>query len=500
MDESPRPVTTRLQQIEAEFAARKDRSSYGGDGREKAIARQHDKGNLTAMERMGLLFDEDTFQRLFTLRGPGNSGDGVVAGWGYINGRKVYAYAWDFTQIAGTCSADNGKAIAEIIESARKECCPIIGLNDSGGARIQVGVASLFGYGHIFNGHIDSSGHIPQISAIVGPCAGGAVYAPALTDFILMAKNAFMAVTGPGVLKSTTGKDLTMDELGGCQIHSEHSGRVNRVGRDDREIIKLIRELLGYLPGSCLELPPYQKPNDPLDRPCDLSREKMETALEEDVPFDIRVTINDLLDDQRYFEMCPKFAPNLITCFGRLGGWPVGIIANQGTHLSGNLDPDSAKKGARFIRFCDCFNIPIITLVDVAGFIPDDEAERRDLEGFGAQLLMAYRLATVPKFSLVLRRAFGEAFYMMGGKLCGANRTFAWPCSRFAVMDASVVVDLTNQHETEIVNPWKAAELGYIDQFIAIKDTRLLLAEALLPLMEAEKLKPHGFKQPNRPI
>ncbi len=522
-ENSTDPKPSKLEELEAEFERRVAKSALGGG--DAAIARQHSKGNLTAMERMDVLFDPGSFQRMFALRGAGNSGDGVVAGCGKINGRKAYCYAWDFTNFAGTCSADNGRAIAEIIEHARKEHCPIIGLNDSGGARVQEGVASLFGYGHIFNGHIDASGHIPQISAIVGPCAGGAVYAPALTDLIVMARNAFMAVTGPEVMKSTTGKSLTMDELGGYRVHSEKSGRVNLVGTTDIDVLNQIRDLIDYLPDSCLELAPYKPSADPIERPTELAHEVINKVLEQDTPFDVRVIIGDILDMGRFFEVSEAYAKNLVVGFGRLDGWTVGIVANQSTDLSGNLDPDSAKKGARFVRMCDCFNIPLITLVDVAGFIPDDQTEAKDIEGFGAGFLMAYRLATVPKLSLVLRRAFGGAYDVMSYKLSNTSRAFAWPTSRFAVMGASGAVDLIHRrelkkirteqgdeayhlrrnelietHKTEVVNPWRAAELGYIDQFIRVRETRHRLAEALTPIMEAERAKPRGHKGPNWPI
>lgn len=517
------PAPSKLDLLEAEFERRELKSSLGGGAR--AIARQHAKGNLTAMERMAVFFDGGTFQRLYSLRGANNSGDGVVAGWGLVDGRKVYAYAWDFTNFAGTCSADNGRAIGEVIDAARRELCPIVGLNDSGGARVQDGVASLFGYGHIFNGHIDSSGYVPQLSAIIGPCAGGAVYAPALTDFVCMSKTAFMAVTGPEVMKTTTGKSLTMEELGGFAVHSERSGRVNIVGDDDVMVLHQMRELLGYLPNSYLHLPPWQGTNDPFDREMELTHEVMRKVLEQDTPFDVRVIIGDLVDDHKFFEVSERFARNLVTGFGRLGGWPIGIIANQSTSLSGNLDPDSAKKGARFVRFCDCFNIPLLTLVDVAGFIPDDATEAADIEGFGACFLMAYRKATVPKFSVVMRRAFGGAYDVMSYKLADTNRAFAWPTSRFAVMGAAGAVDLIHRrelmdirdkegedayhrrrneliedHKVNVVNPWKAAELGYIEQFIRIRKTRKRLVEALLPLMETEKLRSRSWKGPNWPI
>lgn len=520
---APSPTLSKLEQIEAEFERREFKSALGGGA--KAIARQHAKGNLTAMERMGIFFDAGTFQRLYSLRGANNSGDGVVAGWGLVGGRKVYAYAWDFTNFAGTCSADNGRAIGEVIDAARKEYCPIVGLNDSGGARVQDGVASLFGYGHIFNGHIDASGHVPQISAIIGPCAGGAVYAPALTDFVCMSKTAFMAVTGPEVMKTTTGKSLTMEELGGYAVHSEKSGRVNLVGDDDADVLRQIRELLSYLPDSHLHMPPYRPTNDPVDRPMDLTHEVMRKVLEQDTPFDVRVIIGDLVDEHRFFEISERFARNLVTGFGRLAGWPIGIIANQSISLSGNLDPDSAKKGARFVRFCDSFNIPLLTLVDVAGFIPDDKTEAADIEGFGACFLMAYRKATVPKFSVVMRRAFGGAYDVMSYKLADTNRAYAWPTSRYAVMGAAGAVDLIHRrelmqiradegedayhrkrneliedHKVNVVNPWKAAELGYIEQFIRIPRTRKRLVEALVPLMETQKVLPKTFKGPNWPI
>jgi len=519
---APRTPTS-LEDLEAEFERRQAASALGGG--EAAIARQHAKGNLTATERMDRLFDPRTFRRLFALRGAGQTGDGVVAGWGLIDGRKVYAYGWDFTNFAGTCSADNGRAIGEIIDHARKELCPLVGLNDSGGARVQEGVASLFGYGHIFNGHIDASGYVPQISAIVGPCAGGAVYAPALTDFVLMSKNAFMAVTGPEVMRSTTGKSLTMEELGGWRLHSERSGRVNLVGETDVEVLALIRQLLSYLPSSYRHLPPLVATSDPPDRPSDLAEEVMRKVSEQDTPFDVRTLIADLVDDGRFFELSERFAPNLVVGFARLAGWPVGVLANQSTRLSGNLDPASAKKGARFVRFCDCFNLPILTLVDVAGFIPDDRTEAEDIEGFGAAFLMAYRRATVPKFSIVIRRAFGGAYDVMSYKLADVNRAYAWPTARFAVMGAPGAVDLIHRreltkiraeegedayhrrrnelierHKAEVVNPWKAAELGYIEEFLRVGETRARLTEALLPQMEVERLKPRLYKGANWPV
>ena len=516
------PAST-LGSLEAEFLRREHKSDLGGG--EAAIARQHAKGNRTALERMELLFDPPSFQRLFTLRGADNSGDGVVAGWGLIGGRKVYAYGWDFTYFAGTCSSDNGRTVREIIDLARREHCPVVGVNDSGGARVQDGVASLYGYSQIFSAHIDASGHVPQISAIVGPCAGGAVYAPALTDFIAMSKNSFMAVTGPEVMKTTTGKTLTKEELGGYRVHSEKSGRVNLVGEDDVEVMALIRRLLGYLPDSCLHLPPRVESGDPIERPVQLAHEVMRKVTEQDTPFDVRVVIGDVLDERFFFEVSGRFAPNLVTGFGRLGGWTVGVIANQSAALSGNLDPNSARKGARFVRFCDCFNIPTITFVDVSGFVPDDAAEADDIEGCGAAFMMAYRLATTPKFSVVLRRAFGGAYDVMCNKEARTNRAFAWPTARFAVMGAPGAVDLIhrrdlakiraddgenayhvrrneliNEHKREVINPWRAAELGFIDQFIPIRETRLRLAEALLPLMEVEKLKTRGHKGANWPL
>jgi propionyl-CoA carboxylase beta chain len=517
------PARSPLDAIEAEFERREAVSALGGG--EAAIARQHAKGSMTALERMDALFDAGAFRRLFALRGEGNTGDGVVGGWGLIGGRKVFAYGWDFTNVAGTCSADNGRAVREIVDAARVEHCPVVSLNDSGGARVQDGVASLYGYSEIFSSHIDASGRVPQLSAVVGPCAGGAVYAPALTDFIVMTKSAFMAVTGPEVMKATTGKSLTKEELGGYRVHSEKSGRVNLVAEDDSEAIVLLRDLLAFLPDSHLHLPPRAQSDDPIDRPTELSREVMRKVLERDTPFDVRVVIADILDDSRFFEVSEAFAPNLVTGFGRLGGWTVGVLANQSAALAGNLDPASARKGSRFIRFCDCFNIPLVTLVDVSGFIPDDATEAQDIEGCGAGLMMAYRRASVPKFSVVVRRAFGGAYDVMCNKQARTNRAFAWPTARFAVMGAPGAVDLLHRrnlararesegdealhrlrnelieaYKTDVVNPWKAAELGYIDEFIDIRDTRARLAEALLPLMEVEKLKPRSFKGENWPI
>jgi propionyl-CoA carboxylase beta chain len=488
-----------LQNIFQEFID-KDRAAELGGG-EKAIEKQKSAGKQTARERINMLLDNNTFVEVdkFVLHDSHNynmqnkrlPGDGVVAGYGKIEGRLVYVYAYDFTVYGGSLSRTNANKIVKVQKLALKNGAPIIALNDSGGARIQEGVMALSGYSEIFNQNVKSSGVIPQISAILGPCAGGACYSPALTDFIFMVKDeSYMFVTGPDVVKAVTHEELTKEELGGASVHSSRSGVAHFVGNDEEETLMMIRELISFLPSNNMEDPPLIATRDTDSR----KTPGIEELLPEDssIPYDIKKLIEEVVDENYFFEVMPQFAQNVVIGFARMGGKPVGIVANQPAYLAGVLDIDASDKVARFIRFCDCFDIPIITFVDVPGFLPGRDQEHNGIIRHGAKIMYAYVEATVPKITLITRKAYGGAYVVMSSKESGADLNLAYPNAEIAVMGAEGAVNIlyrsSNEEERKeaikeysnlFSNPYRAAEKGYIDDIILPADTRLKIIQGL---------------------
>ncbi|MFH1144845.1 MAG: acyl-CoA carboxylase subunit beta [Candidatus Eisenbacteria bacterium] len=493
-----------------------------GGGPEKAEKR-HAEGRLTARERIEALLDPGSFQELGTFvvhrcsdfgmdkrRMPG---DGVIAGVGRIDGRQVYLFAQDFTVLGGTLSEANARKICLVLDHAVRNGCPFIGLNDSGGARIQEGVTSLGGYADIFLRNTLASGVVPQISAIMGPAAGGAVYSPALTDFILMVKNtSHMFVTGPDVVKAVTQEDVTFEQLGGASAHSVKSGVAHFAAEDDRHALELIRRLLGYLPQNNLEDPPRLDTGDDPER-----RDPELDALvppEPDKPYEMREAIRRIMDRDTFLEVHEHYAPNILVGFARLGGRVVGIVANQPRYLAGVLDIECSRKGARFIRFCDAFNIPIVTFEDVPGFMPGTAQEWGGIIINGAKLLYAYCEATVPKLTVITRKAYGGAYCVMNSKHIRGDVNIAWPGAEIAVMGAEGAVKIVFRKELEqaagrearqaeivrqfrdaFANPYVAAGLGYLDDVIEPRETRPYLIKALAALDNKRQQNPpkkHG--------
>ena len=482
------------------------------------IDRQHAAGRKTARERIDVLIDPGTFVELdkfvihrshdFGMEKNRFSGDGVVTGYGKIDGRLVYTFAQDFTVFGGTMSRANADKIVKIMDLAMKMGAPLIGLNDSGGARIQEGIESLAGYADIFYRNVMSSGVIPQISAILGPCAGGAVYSPAITDFIVMVKDtSYMFVTGPDVVKAVTHEEVTMEELGGATTHHVKSGVAHLTADNEDHALLMIRELIGYLPSNNLEDPHILECKDDVNR----EDKNLNTLIPEDPnkPYDMKELITSVADDQNFFELQPSFAPNLIIGFARFAGRSVGIVANQPANLAGVLDINSSVKGARFVRFCDAFNIPIVTIVDVPGFLPGTVQEFGGIIRHGAKLLYAYAEATVPKITLITRKAYGGAYDVMSSKHIGADINFAYPSAEIAVMGAEGAVKIIHRgkmnpeelqekiddYREKFANPYKAAELGYIDEIIYPAQTRFKLIQALEMTQNKHKtnpLKKHG--------
>ena len=480
--------------------------------------RQHDAGRLTARERVKLLLDVDTFVELdkfvthkatdFGIDKNKILGDGVVSGYGKIDGRLVYVFAQDFTVFGGTLSRANANKIIKVMDLAMKMGAPVIGLNDSGGARIQEGVESLGGYADIFYRNVMSSGVVPQISAILGPCAGGAVYSPAMTDFVMMVKNtSYMFVTGPDVIKTVTHEEVTKEELGGAMTHNSTSGVAHFMADDDEQAMMMIRELFSFIPSNNMEEAPMKPCTDDIKR----EDEKLQTLIPADPnkPYDILDLITTVVDDHNFFEVQPHYAQNLVVGFARLGGRSVGIVANQPAYLAGVLDINSSIKGARFIRFCDAFNIPIITLEDVPGFLPGTAQEFGGIIKHGAKLLYAFAEATVPKITLITRKAYGGAYDVMSSKHIGADLNFAYPTAEIAVMGADGAVNIifrnalsdeekkkaVDDYRETFASPYKAAELGYIDEIIYPKQTRYKLIEALEMTSNKSKSNPakkHG--------
>jgi propionyl-CoA carboxylase beta chain len=494
----------------------------GGPGRRE---REHKAGKLTARERVDLLLDESTFEELdkfvthrcdnFGMQEQRPSGDGFVTGFGRIDGRLVYVFAQDFTVFGGSLSESNALKICKIMDLAMRNGAPVIGLNDSGGARIQEGVMSLAGYADIFLRNTMASGVIPQISAIMGPCAGGAVYSPAITDFIFMTKDtSYMFVTGPDVIKTVTHEDVTKQELGGAMTHNTTSGVAHFVSRDDAECLAMIRELMSFLPLNNLDGPPRRATTDPADR--------ADASLNSIVPFDsmqaydMKDVIQTIADDHYFFEVHEHFAKNIVVGFARLDGRPVGIVANQPAFLAGVLDINASTKGARFVRFCDAFNIPLITFEDVPGFLPGTQQEWGGIIRNGAKLLYAFAEATVPKLTVITRKAYGGAYCVMSSKHIRTDINLAWPTAEIAVMGAEGAVGIVYKRELDrapeadrerlrqekiaefrerFASPYVAAERGYIDAVIEPSQTRTKLITALRSLetkRDTNPRKKHG--------
>jgi methylmalonyl-CoA decarboxylase subunit alpha len=483
-----------------------------GGGQERIDA-QHAKGKFTARERIAMLLDEGSFEEFdmfmthrtedFGLGDKKFLGDGVVTGYGTIDGRLVYVYSQDFTVFGGSLSETFAQKICKVMDQAMKVGAPVIGINDSGGARIQEGVRSLAGYAEIFQRNIMASGVIPQISAIFGPCAGGAVYSPALTDFIIMSKeNSYMFVTGPKVVKSVTGENVTVEELGGALVHGEKSGVTHFIAEDEEEGILLIRKLLSYLPQNNLEDPPLSPCNDPINR----LEDRLNYIIPDNTnkPYDIKEVIYGVVDNSEFMEVQRYFARNIITGFAKMNGMPIGIVANQPNYLAGVLDIDASRKAARFVRFCDAFNIPILTLVDVPGFLPGTRQEYGGIIIHGAKLMFAYGEATVPKVTVTLRKSYGGAHDVMSSKQLRGDINYAWPSAEIAVMGPQGAIEVlegrniaaisdkeaqkqfVEQKESEyrekFANPYEAARYGYIDDIIEPRNTRFRVIRAFQAL------------------
>ncbi len=476
-------------------------------GGEERIQRQHKAGKKTARERIELLVDKGSFAELdrFVVHQCGDfgmheqkiPGDGVVTGSARIHGRPVFVFAQDFTVFGGSLSEAYARKICKLMDLAMKAGVPVIGLNDSGGARIQEGVVSLAGYADIFLRNTLASGVVPQISAIMGPCAGGAVYSPAIMDFVFMVKNtSYMFVTGPDVIKAVTHEEVSFEELGGATTHAATSGVAHFTADSEEECLALIRELLTFLPQNNMEDPPIRQTLDPPDR----MDEELQTVVPDqpNKPYDIKEVIRTVLDDHYFFEVHTDYAPNIVVGFGRLNGRPVGIVANQPARLAGCLDINASLKGARFVRFCDCFNIPLVTFEDVPGFLPGTGQEYGGIIKHGAKLLYAYCEATVPKLAVITRKAYGGAYCVMSSKHIRGDANFAYPTAEIAVMGPEGAVNILYRRELEraaapetfrdekireyrekFANPYVAAERGYIDEVIEPKETRRRLCQAL---------------------
>jgi len=502
---------------------RRHANAEAGGGEERML-RQHNEGKLSARERIDLLLDAGTFEEMdklvrhrttdFGMDQQVVDGDGFVTGYGHIHGRLVYVFAQDFTVLGGSLSEANALKICKVMDLALKTGAPVIGLNDSGGARIQEGVASLAGYAEIFLRNTLASGVIPQISAIMGPCAGGAVYSPALTDFIFMVeRTSHMFITGPDVIKTVTHEDVTKEQLGGAETHNSISGVAHFLAHDDAECLRMIRELVSYIPSNNLDgAPPQPSNDDPIDR-ADPSLDTLVPA-DPQLPYDIKDIIHRVVDSGEFFEIHEHWAKNIVIGFARMDGKSVGIVANQPAFLAGCLDINSSVKGARFVRFCDAFNIPILTFEDVPGFLPGTEQEFGGIIRHGAKLLYAYAEATVPKITVITRKAYGGAYCVMGSKHLRTDVNFAYPTAEIAVMDAEGSVNIVYRRELmaaadpdavrkqkieefrdRFASPFIAAERGFIDDVIEPHETRPKVIRALRMLqnkVDTMPRKKHG--------
>ena len=510
-----------MQEILAKLDSMRAAARLGGG--EKRIASQHAKGKLTARERIELFLDEGSFEEFdmfvqhrcndFGMEDQKVPGDGVVTGHGTVNGRLVFVFSQDFTVFGGSLSEAHAEKICKIMDQAMKVGAPVIGLNDSGGARIQEGVASLGGYAEVFQRNVNASGVIPQISLIMGPCAGGAVYSPAMTDFIFMVKDSsYMFVTGPDVVKTVTHEVVTAEELGGAVTHSSKSGVADMAFENDVEALLQLRRFIDFLPASNREKAPERPCADPIDRD-DLS---LDTLVPENPnkPYDMKELILKTVDEGDFFELQPDYAKNIIIGFGRMNGSTVGIVANQPMVLAGCLDIDSSKKAARFVRFCDAFEIPILTLVDVPGFMPGTSQEYNGIIKHGAKLLFAYAEATVPKVTVITRKAYGGAYDVMASKHLRGDINYAWPSSEIAVMgpkgaveiifrsdigDAGKIEARTEEYRQKFANPFVAASRGYIDDVIMPHGTRRRVIKAL-SMLKNKQLQNPWRKHDNIPL
>ena len=493
-----------MKDILQELENRRENARLGGG--QKRIDSQHAKGKLTARERIEVLLDEGSFEEYdmfvahrctdFGMEKNRPYGDGVVTGWGTINGRMVYVFSQDFTVLGGSVSATHAMKICKIMDMAMQNGAPVIGINDSGGARIQEGVDSLAGYGEVFKRNILASGVVPQISVIMGPCAGGAVYSPAMTDFIFMVKDSsYMFVTGPDVVKTVTNEQVTAEELGGASTHTKKSSVADAAFENDVEALAEVRRLVDFLPLNNQQKPPVRPFSDDVAR----VEDSLDTLVPENpnTPYDMKELIHKIADEGDFYEIQEDFAKNIITGFVRLEGQTVGVVANQPMVLAGCLDIDSSRKAARFVRFCDAFEIPLLTLVDVPGFLPGTGQEYRGVIKHGAKLLFAYGEATVPKVTVITRKAYGGAYVVMSSKHLAGDINYAWPTSEVAVMGAKGATEIlyrselgdpdkiaarTAEYEDRFANPFVAAERGFIDEVIQPHSTRRRVARAFAAL------------------
>ncbi|KOG38477.1 acyl-CoA carboxylase subunit beta [Streptomyces decoyicus] len=510
----------------ADLQRRVEEATHAGSAR--AVEKQHAKGKLTARERIDLLLDEGSFVELdefarhrstnFGIEKNRPYGDGVVTGYGTVDGRPVCVYSQDFTIFGGSLGEVYGEKIVKVMDFALKNGCPVVGINDGGGARIQEGVAALGLFAEIFRRNVHASGVVPQISLIVGPCAGGAVYSPAITDFTVMVdQTSHMFITGPDVIKTVTGEDVGFEELGGARTHNTTSGVAHHMAGDEKDAIEYVKGLLSYLPSNNLSEPPAFPEEADLET-SDTDRE-LDVLIPDSAnqPYDMHVAIEHVLDDHEFLETQPLFAPNILTGFGRVEGHPVGIVANQPMQFAGCLNIDASEKGARFVRTCDAFNIPVITFVDVPGFLPGTDQEYDGIIRRGAKLIYAYAEATVPLITVITRKAFGGAYDVMGSKHLGADLNLAWPTAQIAVMGAQGAVnilhrrtlaaiedpaaqderrqELIQEYEDTLLNPYVAAERGYVDAVIMPSETRRHIVRGLRTLRnkrEALPPKKHG--------
>ncbi len=492
-------------------------------GGEKRVAQQHEKGKLTARERLDLLFDPGTFEEWdmfvehrstdFGMEQQKVPGDGVVTGHGLVGGRRVFAFSQDFTVFGGSLSESHAEKICKIMDQALRVGAPVVGLNDSGGARIQEGVASLAGYAEVFQRNVLASGVVPQVSVVMGPCAGGAVYSPAMTDFIFMVQDSsYMFVTGPDVVRTVTHENVSQEELGGARTHTAKSGVADLAFANDAEAILQLRRFLDFLPSSNREAPPPRPTEDPADR----SEASLDTLVpaNPNKPYDMKELIAKIADEGEFFELQPDFAKNIVVGFARLEGHPVGIVANQPMVLAGCLDIDSSRKAARFVRFCDCFNIPIVTFVDVPGFLPGTAQEYGGIIKHGAKLLFAFAEATVPKVTVIARKAYGGAYDVMSSKHLRGDVNYAWPSAEIAVMGPKGAVEIifrgdlkdpkkiekrAEEYREKFANPFVAGSRGFIDDVIMPHSTRRRLCRSLA-MLRGKRLENPWKKHDNIPL